>query len=184
VFPLIGGGLWGLGIAFLMKADAKALIKTGALTWGGTLFICYMILGIIGVFRRTDLPVSVHYKYLALFSPPAGIASAFNARVLVGKLGLNNLKKKAGLYAGVAATIGFIAVGLILQFGFGWEVGRPMPGRYSMPTILQWCCPGAALAGGMALGWVLAKSKVDEHQMELVNPPALSMAANHQEKNL
>lgn len=141
----------------MTKSDAKTLTKTGALTWAGAALLSTIILGMIGTFNMylPDFP-SAQFEYLVLFSPAAGIAAAFPARVLVGKLGLRELKKRTGINTGIAAALGFLVVGLTLQYGFGWEVGRPMPGRYSMVTILQWCCLGAALAGGTALGWVLA----------------------------
>jgi hypothetical protein len=171
VIPLLGGGLWGSGIALMTKADAKALLKTGALTWAGAALLSYAILGMIGTFDMylPDFP-SAQFEYLVLFSPAAGITAAFPARALVGKLGLGELRKRTGISTGIAATLGFLVVGLVLQYGFGWEVGRPMPGRYSMVTILQWCCLGAALAGGMAFGWVLDRSRIDKHRTESVNP--------------
>jgi hypothetical protein len=161
VFAPIGGALWGWGIASLMKADVKPLIKTGALTWTIWLFIFFVITGVIGAFSSIDLP-NDHYEYLVVFLPAAGLAAALPARVMIGKLGLDYLKKNIGINTGVAAALGFLVVSLILQLGFGWEVGRPVYGSHSMPTILQWCCLGAALAGGMAIGWVLAKSNEDE----------------------
>jgi hypothetical protein len=161
-FPLIGGALWGWGIAYLMKAEAKPLIKTGALTWTIWLFIFFVITGVIGTFSLIDLP-NAQYQYLVVFLPAAGLAAAFPARVMIGKLRLYNLEKNISIITGVAAALGFLVVGLILQLGFGWEVGRPVYGSHSMPTILQLCCLGAALAGGMAMGWVLAKSNEDEN---------------------
>jgi len=157
-FPPIGGALWGWGIASLMKAEVKPLIKTGALTWTIWLFIVFFITGVIGPFGLSliDLP-NDHYEYLVVFLPAAGLAAALPARVMIGKLRLDNLKKNIGINTGIAAALGFLVVGLILQLGFGWEVGRPVYGSHSMPTILQWCCLGAALAGGMAMGWVLAE---------------------------
>jgi len=157
-FPPIGGALWGWGIASLMNAEKKPLIKTGALTWTIWLFICSFVTGVVGAFDIIVLPINTHYEYLVFFLPAAGLAAALPARVMVGKLGLDNLKKNIGINTGVAAALGFLVVGLILQFGFGWEVGRPVTGSHYMTTILQWCCLGAALAGGMAIGWVLARS--------------------------
>ena len=161
-FPPIGGALWGWGIASLMKAEVKPLIKTGALTWTIWLFIFFIITGVIGTFGLIDLP-NDHNEFLVVFLPAAGLAAALPARVMTGKLRLDNLKKNIGINTGVAAALGFLVVGLILQLGFGWEVGRPVYGSHSMPTILQWCCLGAALAGGMAMGWMLAKSNEDEN---------------------
>jgi hypothetical protein len=159
-FPPIGGALWGWGIASLMKAEVKPLIKTGAITWTTWLFICFGITGVIGTFSLIDLP-NDHYEYLVVFLPAAAFTAAIPARVMAGKLGLDDLKK-TGINTGIAAALGFLAVGLILQLGFGWEVGRPVYGSHSMPTILQWCCLGAALAGGMVLGRELAKPKTVE----------------------
>ncbi|HSG44969.1 MAG TPA: hypothetical protein VLA72_17615, partial [Anaerolineales bacterium] len=156
-FPPIGGALWGWGIASLMKAEVKPLIKTGALTWTIWLFIFFGVTGVIGTFSLIDLP-NDHYEYLVVFLPAAGLTAALPARVMIGKLGMDNSKKNLSTIIGVAAALGFLVLGLILQIGFGWEVGRPVYGSHSMPTILQWCCLGAALAGGMAMGWVLAES--------------------------
>ncbi|MCI0552854.1 MAG: hypothetical protein L0287_18035, partial [Anaerolineae bacterium] len=36
---LCGGGLWGLGIARLMNADAGSLVKACALSWSSTAFV-------------------------------------------------------------------------------------------------------------------------------------------------
>jgi hypothetical protein len=155
-FPPIGGALWGWGIASLMNAEKKPLIKTGALTWTIWLFICYFVTGVVGTFEIIDLPNN-HFEYLVIFLPAAGLAAALPARGMIGKLGLDKLKKSIGIYTSVAAALGFLVVGLILQLGFGWEVGRPVYGSHDMTTILQWCCLGAALAGGMAMGWVLAE---------------------------
>jgi len=120
----------------------------------------FFITGVIRTFGLIDLP-NDHYEYLVIFLSRAGLAAALPARSMIGKLGLDNSKKNIGINIGVAAALGFLAVGLILKLGFGWEVGRPVYGSHSMPTILQWCCLGAALAGGMAIGWMLAKS--NEH---------------------
>ncbi len=160
VFPPIGGALWGWGIASLMKAEAKPLIKTGALTWTIWLFIGNFITGMIAFYEPIDLPINTHYEYLVIFLPTVGLATAIPARAVTGKLRLDKLKKKIGINTGVAAALGFLVVGLILQLGFGWEVGRPVYGSHDMTTILRWCSLGAALAGGLAMGWVLAKSNV------------------------
>jgi len=55
--------------------------------------------------------------------------------------------------------IGNITVGLILLYGLGWEVGKPVPGTYGMLKLMQFCNIGVALAGGMAIGWVLEKKQ-------------------------
>jgi hypothetical protein len=123
----------------------------------------FFITGVIGTFGLIDLPINEHYEYLVIFFQAAGLAAALPARVMTGKLKLDNLKKNIGINTGVAAALGFLIVGLILQLGFGWEVGKPVYGSHSMTTILQWCCLGAALAGGMAMGWGLAKSNKDEN---------------------
>ena len=163
---LSGGGLWGLGIARLMNADDRSLVKTCALSWSSTGFVIAIALsfsdGQIDKIRFS-LPHcchATHYFFLSIFVPIIGIVAAINAYVVTGKLGFHELKKSAGMYAGIGAALGFLAVGLILLHGLGWEVGKPFPGKYGMLLLLLICSIGAALAGGMAIGWVLEKSRI------------------------
>jgi hypothetical protein len=165
---LCGGGLWGLGIARLMNTDAKPMVKACALTWTGTVFailIMVLLLGsYFGGFSSINfLPVfphSRHYNFLLVFVPVVGIITAINAYMATGKSGLKELRKSVGMYTGLVSALGFLAVGLILFFGFGWEVGHHIYGKSGMLKILLFCSIGAALAGGMAIGWMLEKSRI------------------------
>ena len=171
---LCGGGLWGLGIARFMNADDKSMVKVCAVTWTTTVFsflIVVLILGsVFGGFSKINfLPVFFHYRhynFLLVFVPSVGILTAINAYAATSRLGYKELKKSVGLYTGLAAALGFLAVGLILFFGFGWEVGYPHPGEFGMLLIFLICSIGAALAGGMALGWMLSRAgSIQESQM-------------------
>src|SRR6185503_6343087 len=163
---LCGGGLWGLGISRLMNADIKSMVKVCAVSWTATVLafvrvVLFLIDSFGGFSRINILPYfrhSIHYNFLSICVPAIGIITAINAYVVTGKLGYHELKKAAGLYAGIAAALGFLTVGLILLCGLGWEVGRPVYGKYGMLLLLLICSAGAALAGGMALGWAMDKS--------------------------
>ena len=165
---LCGGGLWGLGIARLMNADIKSMVTTCAVSWSGTLFAFLMVVVSLGNYfggfsRINILPYfrhSIHYNFLSIFVPAIGIITAINAYVVTGRFGFHELKKSAGLYAGIAAALGFLTVGLTLLYGLGWEVGRPVSGKYGMLLLLLICSIGAALAGGIAIGWVLTKARM------------------------
>ena len=136
------------------------MVKTCTLSWGLTTSIIAGTLGAsltaITSFGYT-LPFRYTYYYLLIFIPLIGIVTGINARVVSSKLGLQELKNKVGRNVGFAAALGFLIVTLILQFGFGWEVGRPQAGKYAMLTILHWSSVGAALVGGSVLGRELAK---------------------------
>lgn len=162
---LCGGGLWGWGIARLMDADAKSMVTACALSWTATGFVAVIALVSLGTIIRSakifpDCCHPTHYAFLSTFVPVIGVVAAINAYVVPGKLGFHELKKSAGMYAGIAAALGFLAVGLILLFGLGWGVGE-YPRK--MLTLLEFCNIGAALAGGMAIGWVLGKSRIRLH---------------------
>ena len=165
---LCGGGLWGLGIARLMNADVKSMVKSCAVSWTAAMFTFLIVVVLLGIafggFSRINmLPYfrhSIHYNFLSIFVPAIGIITAINAYVATGKLGYHELKKSAGMYAGIAAALGFLAIGLILSYGFGWEVGEPVHGKYGMLKLMLFCSIGAALAGGMAIGWVLEKTRI------------------------
>jgi len=166
---LCGGELWGLGIARMMNADIKSMVSACAISWVATGFLGATVLGLsLGLVflfgsKLPDCCHAYHYYFLSIFVPVIGIATAINAYVVTGKLGFHELKKTTGLYAGIAGALGFLVVGLILLYGLGWEVGKPVPGKYEMLLLMEFCNLGAAFAGGTAIGWVLAKSKVDEH---------------------
>jgi hypothetical protein len=165
---LCGGGLWGSGIARLMNADVKSMVKACAVSWTATVctFLTVVVLlgNAFGGFSRINiLPYfrhSIHYNFLSIFVPFIAIITAINAYVATGKLGFQELRKSAGMYSGIAAALGFLAIGLILLYGFGWEVGEPVPGKYGMLKLMLFCSIGGALAGGMAIGWVLEKSRI------------------------
>jgi hypothetical protein len=164
-----GGALWGWGIARLMNADVKSMVKACALSWSATVFTFLIVVvaplaNAFGGFSKINiLPHfrhSLHYNFLLIFVPAIGIITAVNAYVVTGKLGFKEKRKSIGMYAGLAAALGFLTVGLILLFGFGWEVGNPVYRKYGMILILLICSIGGALAGGTALGWVLEKSRI------------------------
>ena len=161
---LCGGALWGWGIARMTKTDVRAMVKTGTLSWGVTTFIFSAALGgslgAIVPFGNT-IPIRYNYYYLLIILPVIGIVTGINARAVISKLGLKELKNKVGMNVGFVAALGFLFVSLILQFGLGWEVGKPQPEKYEMLTLLNWSNVGAALAGGMAMGWVLEKFKAN-----------------------
>jgi hypothetical protein len=150
-----------------MNADVKSMVMTCAVSWSATLFTFLMIVVSLGNYfggfsRINILPYfrhSIHYNFLSIFVPAIGIITAINAYVVTGKLGYQELKKSAGLYTGIAAALGFLTAGLILHYGLGWEVGRPVSGKYGMLLLLVICSIGAALAGGMAMGWELREIK-------------------------
>ena len=161
---LCGGGLWGLGIARLMNADAKSIVKACALSWAATGFTFAIALGFsLGQISKIIRIMphcchSTHYFFLSIFVLVIGIVTAINAYVVTSKLGYHELKKSAGMYAGIAAGLGFLAIGLILLYGFGWEVGEPVPGKYGMLKLTLYCSIGAALVGGASLGWMLSRA--------------------------
>jgi len=160
---LIGGGvLWGLGIALLTKTDAKAMVKACALSWCLTAFGFMVSLGLsLGAIFKFGSTINFRYNYyyLMIILPAIGIATGINGWVVIRKLGLKELRKKASLKIGIASALGFLAVSLFLQFVLGWEVGKPVPGKYEMLTLLHYCNVGAAMVGGSVLGRELAKSK-------------------------
>ncbi|HSG46081.1 MAG TPA: hypothetical protein VLA72_23315, partial [Anaerolineales bacterium] len=85
--------------------------------------------------------------------------TGINVRTVVNKLGFKELKNKVGMNVGIAAALGFLIVTLFLQFGPGWEVGRPQVEKYAMLTLMHWSNIGAALIGGSVLGRELVKSR-------------------------
>jgi hypothetical protein len=144
-------------------------VKACALTWSATVIAFLMAVVFVGApifggFSRINfLPVFPHYRhynFLLVFVTSVGIITAINAYVATGKLGFKELQKPVGLFTGIASALGFLAVGLVLFLGFGWEVGYAHPGKYGMLLIFLICSIGAALTGGVAIGWMLEKTRI------------------------
>ena len=158
---LCGGGLWGLGIARLMKADAKSLAMTIMFTWSVMLIIVIALVAAGGFSKINVLPIFPHYRhynFLLIWVPAVGIVTAITAYVASDKLGFKEKKKSVGMYTGLAAALGFLTMGVVLPLGFGWEVGYHIIGKSGMLKILLFCSIGAALTGGATLGWMLSKA--------------------------
>jgi hypothetical protein len=172
-----GGGLWGLGVARLMNGNAKFMMKACTLSWGATGFTFAIALGFSLPLIHKIIRIlphcchSTHYLFLSIFVPVIGIVTAINAYVVTGKLGFKDLRKSGVLRTGVAAALGFLSVGLILLYGFGWEVGNPVPGKYGMLKLALFCSIGAALTGGMAIGWMLEKTRIHHVLSKGANNP-------------
>ena len=162
---LLGGALWGLGIALMTKTDVKAMVKACALSWGLIPFAFIATLGFsLGAIFKFGSTISIrdNYYYLMIFLPVIGIVTGINGWVVITKLGLIVLRKKASLKIGIASALGFLTVSLFLQFVLGWEVGKPVPGKYEMLSLLHYCTIGAALAGGSILGKEIAKIHLNQ----------------------
>ena len=161
---LLGGALWGFGIAIMTKTDVKTMVKACALSWGLIPFVFIAGLGFsLGAIFKFGYTINFRYNYyyLMIFLPVIGIVTGINGWVVISKLGLKEFRKKASLNIGIASALGFLIVTLFLQIGPGWEVGRPQAGKYAMLTLMHWSNVGAALVGGSVLGRELVKSNLE-----------------------
>jgi len=135
---LCGGGLWGLGIARLMKADAKSMMKACALSWSITIIALIMAVVFmatsqgVGFSKINFLPYFPHYRhynFLLVFVTSVGIITAVNAYVVAGKLGLfsNGVDPVLWLWLGSGKRLPWDAHGCFdLQYrrSAGWRDGN------------------------------------------------------------
>ena len=96
-------------------------------------FIASLGLSLGAIFKfGSTISIRFSYYYLMIIVPVIGIVTGINGWVVIGKLGLKELRKKASFKIGIASALGFLAVSLFLQFVLGWEVGYPVPGKYAI----------------------------------------------------
>lgn len=155
-----GGAAWGYAIARLVNGEAKKLARAGALTYGGAVILVGIVLellfGLISVVGR-DMRLPIHVAFTIVFVPSAGIIAALCTRSLAGALGWEAMKSSLALYSGLAASVGFLVVNMIM-LALGWQVGGPGAAeRLTMITVMLTSNAGAALVGGAAMGWVLSR---------------------------
>lgn len=165
----VGGGLWAWGVALMLGADRKRLLRTGAFAWGGSV----MAAGIVLYFSQLPLAIidrsfihtryDTHYLFTLVFVPAVGFATMATTRRMADTMGYGEIKRAVGRNSGGAAAVAFFAASLVLLYGYGWEVAGPFAGRrYSMILIMHVCNAGAALAGGCAMAWTLTRGRVAE----------------------
>lgn len=65
---LCGGGLWGLGIARLMNANARSMVKVCALTWTGTVFSFLIVVLLLGSYFGGFSKINFFARFFPLSS--------------------------------------------------------------------------------------------------------------------
>lgn len=167
--PVIGGGLWGLGLSKLVGVEKKGLAKSAALTlMVSVLIVNFTLIGLSIVIPDESMrPMQVTITVAVLFGACAALLAAFNTRRIIRNLGFENLMNSAGLKAGIATFLGFILFHFIMHL-LGWRLGDPTSLKeYKMTTVLMVDNLGASLAAGAMIGWVLATERLSSHEAQL-----------------
>lgn len=170
LLPVIGGGLWGLGLSKLVGVEKKGLAKSAALTlMVSILIVNFSLVGLSIVIPDESMrPMQVTITVAILFGACAALLAAFNTRKIIRNLGFENLMNSAGLKAGIATFLGFILFHFLMHL-LGWRVGDPTSFKeYKMTTVLMVDNLGASLAAGAMIGWVLATERLSSHEARLL----------------
>jgi len=160
IVVLAASALWGRSIARLCRVDEpRRTTWAGALSFGPAMILAALALGklegiLIEESRGPDLPV--HVVFTLLFVP----AVFFVTGVVGYSLGYaqrdTSLAWRCALGVGLAGSLAFLVVNLGMH-QLGWQVGGPnAASRATMLTVMLAGNLGAALAGGAALGALLA----------------------------
>jgi hypothetical protein len=154
------GALWGRAIARLCQAgEPRRTTWAGALTFGPALLLAALALGrlerlFVEEGGGPDLPV--HNVFTVLFVP----AVFFVAGAVGLAVGLAQREARiawrCALGSGLAGSAAFLVVNLAMD-SLGWRIGAPGAAeRATMLTVMMAGNLGASLAGGAALGALLA----------------------------
>jgi len=158
---LVAGAAWGRKLAQLLGAG-----NPGRLTWAGALsFGPAVILAVLGLGKLEvaliensqgpDLPV--HTVFTLLFVPAVFFIAGTAGVALGFALKSWRLAIRTGLGSGLAGAAAFLLVNLVMH-QLGWQVGAPGAAeRATMLTVMMAGNLAAALAGGAAIGYILAK---------------------------
>jgi len=157
---LLGGAAWGVAIGRITgSGDNRRLAMAGALGFGPTFIIVAILLTVLErliVEQGMGPALPIHDVFTLLFVPAAGTVAGVSVLVLSLSLGHGDRAWRSGLFAGLVTGLTFLAVNRLMQAA-GWVVGAPGAGeRATMVTVLAVGALFAAMAGGAALGGVLA----------------------------
>lgn len=160
---LVASGLaWGRAMARLTRTtESRRMAWAGALGFGPALVLAALALGRLEVLlieqgKGPDLPV--HVVFTLLFVPAALFVAGMGGFALgMAREGFR-LARRLALSSGLAGGAAFLLVNLLMLL-FGYRVGAPGAAeRVTMLTVLMAGSLGAALAGGAAIGVLLAST--------------------------
>jgi len=163
---VVGHGVAGLVALAVLTAAAVAwgralagLRWAGAAAFGPVVLTVGIILGTTEptlVARGATLGAPIHTVFMAVFAAAVFCVAAVGGGALGIALGSGRLAAQMGLGAGLASALAFVGVALLMDAA-GWRVGGPDAAkRATMLTVTAIGILASALAGGAAIGWLLA----------------------------
>ncbi len=145
------GAGWGRALAGVRWA--------GSVAFGPAVLAVGIVLGTMEpalVARGATLGAPVHTVFTAVFATAAFCVAAVGGGALGIALGSGRLAARMGLSAGLAGALAFVGVALLMDAA-GWRVGAPDAAkRATMLTVTAIGILASALAGGAAIGRLLA----------------------------
>jgi hypothetical protein len=157
---LAAGAVWGRSLARLCGLrDSRRTTWVGALSFGPALLLAAFALGKLEVLlveqgNGPDLPI--HVVFTLLFVPAVFFITGVVGLALGYAQQDARIAWRCALGSALAGAAAFLTVNLAMD-GLGWRVGAPGAAqRATMLTVMMTGNLGAALAGGAALGALLA----------------------------
>jgi hypothetical protein len=160
---LLGGSLWGVGVAWWIGADVRRLAKAGAKGWTGMAFLFAILLEVVNgtqTWIAEVLNLSPHGVFSFSFVIGVFLVVLVTVRGLWARLDQTITSRRVGLICAGTAALGYVLFDWIMQ-GLGWDLGTHHGvGVSTMVTVMKVNLSGAALFGGAALGWFLGERHV------------------------
>lgn len=170
---VIGGGLWGWGMAAIFDHPRWPAARTGALSVTGM----FILLEVPVHFSQALpipiwMPLDAHGAFTLVFSTEIALVAGVSSARLVRRLGVDHGRRLLGAKVGLTGAAGTVT-GSLLALGFGFRVGHP-PGS-NMVWALYVVVAIAGLTAGWTLGRLLAdlskQTPTDRHGTEALTAP-------------
>lgn len=159
---LLGGLLWGAGIAWWTGKDVPSLAKAGAKGWTGMAFLFAVLLEVVNGFQTLigrALRLSPHALLTVSFTVAVILVVWVAVRSLWARLDTPLSTNRVASACAGAAAVGYIIFDWYMQQQ-GWVLGSYHGiGVSVMVSVMRVGLTGAGLGGGATLGWFLGDSK-------------------------
>lgn len=146
---VVGGGVWGWGMAAVFHHPKWPAAKTGSLAVTGMFVVLEVPVHFTQALPVPDwMPLDIHGGFTLVFAIEIALVAGVASARLAKRLGVDHRRRQLGTKVGLSGAAGTV-IGSLLALGLGFRVGQPPASN------MVWALYVVVAVAGLTAGWVL-----------------------------